>query len=131
MSDFPLSFLYGLPPPERGVSLGDHIARHVTDNGRIRTLLDVICNTPAPALWSPDLNRQPLLHRDIKRFIAGFSLPYSRQPLGPNDRVMMGESRRPRCVTSVPLIMSLSSADRRRERAGAHVRCCVPHVRTD
>ncbi|CEH15707.1 acetyl-synthetase-like protein [Ceraceosorus bombacis] len=89
MSDFPLSFLYNLPPPDRGVSLGDHLARHVTDSGRVRTLIDALPSTSGPALLSPDLNRPPITHAEAKHFIQRFSMPFTRKQLGPNDRVMM------------------------------------------
>ncbi len=90
-ADFPLGFLYSLPPRPKTRSLGDHIAEHVTDNGRISTLIDCLPSTSNPALWSPDLSRPPLEHRHIKSFVSNFILPSapSRKPLGPNDRVMM------------------------------------------
>lgn len=90
-ADFPLGFLYSLPPRPKTRSLGDHIAEHVTDNGRISTLIDCLPSNSNPALWSPDLSRPPLEHRHIKSFVSNFILPSapSRKPLGPNDRVMM------------------------------------------
>lgn len=88
-SDFPLGFIYSIPPRARTTSLGDHLAVNITDNGRCQTLLDALCSTTAPALWSPDLNRPPVDHLTVKRFIQSFVLPTSRKPLGPNDRVMM------------------------------------------
>lgn len=88
-AEWPLNFLYSLPSRPRTTSLGDHLAKHVTDSGRIRTLLDTICSTNRPALWSPDLARPPIDHITIKRFISSFSLPTAGRPLGPNDRVMM------------------------------------------
>lgn len=86
---FPLGYIYSLPPRPKTRSLGDHLAEHITDNGRITTLIDAICSTPNPALWSPDLNRPPIDHATIKRFMSSFVLPSTRAPLGPNDRVMM------------------------------------------
>jgi acyl-CoA synthetase (AMP-forming)/AMP-acid ligase II len=88
-SDFPLGYIYSLPKPPRSTSLGDHLASHITDNGRAQTLLDVLCSTTNPALWSPDLNRPPVDHLTVKQFIQQFVLPSSGKPLGPNDRVMM------------------------------------------
>ncbi|PWN46992.1 acetyl-CoA synthetase-like protein [Violaceomyces palustris] len=91
-SEFPLGFLYSLPPRPKVKSLGDHIAEHVTDNGRITTLIDCLSSTSNPAIWSPDLARPPLDHRTIKQFIQNFVLPTSgrhTKALGPNDRVMM------------------------------------------
>lgn len=87
--DFPLGFLYSLPSRPKTRSLGDHLAEHITDSGRVTTLIDALCSTPNPAIWSPDLSRPPLDHRTIKQFIKEFVLPSSKQPLGPNDRVMM------------------------------------------
>ncbi|CAO1633923.1 unnamed protein product [Parajaminaea phylloscopi] len=87
--EFPLGFLYSLPAPPPTRSLGDHLAENITDNGRITTLLDCLCSTTAPALWSPDLNRAPVDHRTVKDFIANFVLPTKGRQLGPNDRVMM------------------------------------------
>lgn len=88
-SGFPLGFIYSIPPRARTTSLGDHLAAHITDNGRCQTLLDALCSTTNPALWSPDLNRPPIDHLTVKRFIQSFVLPNSKKPLGPNDRVMM------------------------------------------
>jgi acyl-coenzyme A synthetase/AMP-(fatty) acid ligase len=90
-SGIPLQFLYSLPTPPQGSSLGDLLARTVTDNGRVNTLLDCIPNTDAPAIFPPDTTRPPLTHRALHAFVASFRLPSSpsRQPLGPNDRVMV------------------------------------------
>ncbi|KAN0060303.1 hypothetical protein ACQY0O_007632 [Thecaphora frezii] len=90
-SEFPLGFLYSLPERPKTRSLGDHIAEHVTDNGRITTLIDCLPSTSNPALWSPDLSRPPIDHKSIKKFVTSFVLPVSpgKTPLGPNDRVMM------------------------------------------
>lgn len=87
----PLSFTRAFPSPRVGQSLGDSLAEHVTDSGRVNTLLDCLCSTSAPAVHSPDQSRPPLLHSDIHRFVSNFALPYaaSRGPLGPNDRVMV------------------------------------------
>lgn len=88
-SDFPLGFIYSIPAPPRTTSLGDHLAYNITDNGRCQTLLDALCSTKRPALWSTDLNRPPVDHFTVKRFVQSFVLPSSGKPLGPNDRVMM------------------------------------------
>jgi hypothetical protein len=90
-SGIPLQFLYTLPSPPKGSSLGDLLAHTVTDNGRMKTLLDCIPNTDAPAIFSPDTSRLPLSHRALRAFIASFCLPCSpsRDRLGRNDRVMV------------------------------------------
>lgn len=88
---YPLSLLGSLPPPPPHTSLGTHIATHVTDNGRIQSLLACLCTSPRPALWSPDLHRPPLDHNMLRAAVAGFSLPVSSRarPLAPSDRVMV------------------------------------------
>jgi acyl-CoA synthetase (AMP-forming)/AMP-acid ligase II len=90
-SGIPLQFLYSLPAPPKGSSLGDLIAHTVTDNGRVSTLLDCIPSTDSPAIFTPDTTQPPLTHRALRAFIAAFCLPCSpsRTPLGPNDRVMV------------------------------------------
>ena len=87
----PLSFLAGLPAPSPAASLGEQLADAVTDSGRVRTLLDCLCTTDAPVLWSPDTTRQPLTHAALRRFVSNFALPTSglHERLGPNDRVMV------------------------------------------
>jgi acyl-coenzyme A synthetase/AMP-(fatty) acid ligase len=90
-SRIPLSFIYQLPAPPKGSSLGDLLAHTVTDNGRVQTLLDCIPTTDSPAIFAPDASRSFLSHRALHAFISSFALPYtpSRRPLGPNDRVMV------------------------------------------
>ena len=92
-SEWPLGFLTQLPRRSPTQSLGDHLAQHVTDSGRARTLLDCLCSSSRPAIWSPDLARGPLDHKTFKNFVANFTLPVSSRakgrPLRPNDRVMM------------------------------------------
>ena len=87
----PLEFVTSLPPPPQGVSLGDQLAEHVTDSGRITTFLDCMCSTDRPALYSPDTARKPLTHRMIRDFVSSFILPTSSPAaqLGPNDRIMV------------------------------------------
>ncbi|EPQ56705.1 acetyl-CoA synthetase-like protein [Gloeophyllum trabeum ATCC 11539] len=87
----PLAFLSTLPAPPPGTSLGDQLAEQVTDSGRCRTLLDCLCTTDSPALWSPDAARPALPHRALHEFISSFALPTSglHPSLGPNDRVMV------------------------------------------
>lgn len=91
MSDFPLSYLLGVPMPPAGVSLGDHLAAVVTDNGRIKTLIDALPATNRQAILSPDTSRPPLTHRMLKHFVETFVLPSTGRtaPLKTNDRVMM------------------------------------------
>ncbi|PIL31439.1 hypothetical protein GSI_06140 [Ganoderma sinense ZZ0214-1] len=87
----PLAFLGDLPDPSKGISLGDQLAAEVTDSGRVSSLLDCLCSTDAPALWSTDPSRPPLSHAALRRFVAAFALPTSglHECLGPNDRVMV------------------------------------------
>ncbi|KAI0363536.1 acetyl-CoA synthetase-like protein [Pilatotrama ljubarskyi] len=87
----PLAFLTDLPNPTPGVSLGDQLAQVVTDSGHVSTLLDCLCTTDAPALWSTDASRPPVTHAALHRFISKFVLPTSglHTRLGPNDRVMV------------------------------------------
>ncbi|KAI0639967.1 acetyl-CoA synthetase-like protein [Trametes polyzona] len=87
----PLAFLSDLSNPLPGVSLGDQLAEQVTDSGRVSTLLDCLCTTDSPALWSVSATRPPLTHAALHRFISKFSLPTSglQDRLGPNDRVMV------------------------------------------
>ncbi|KAJ7623641.1 acetyl-CoA synthetase-like protein [Roridomyces roridus] len=88
----PLSFLRGLPTPPStdSESLGDVLATSVA-NSDVKTLVDCLPLTSAPALYSPDLSRQPLPHHVVRSFVQHFALPHSpsRSPLGPNDRVMV------------------------------------------
>ncbi|KAJ6561109.1 acetyl-CoA synthetase-like protein [Mycena vulgaris] len=86
----PLTFLRGLPSPPPATSLGDLLAQSVASSD-ITTLLDCLPSTSAPALYSPDLSRQPLLHDTIHSFVKHFALPHSpaRSPLRPNDRIMV------------------------------------------
>lgn len=87
----PLGFVGSLPAPSEGVSLGDLLAEHVTDSGRVPTFLDCIPTTTLPAVYSPDTTREPLRHYMIHDFISKFSLPTSKSHsrLGPNDRIMV------------------------------------------
>lgn len=89
--DHPLAFIHELSPPTAGLSLGDSLAQHVTDNGRFHTLIDCLPSTNKRALISPDLSRPPLTHRMLKQFVTSFVLPHSThfKPLQPNDRIMM------------------------------------------
>ncbi|CDO73079.1 hypothetical protein BN946_scf185007.g133 [Trametes cinnabarina] len=87
----PLAFLTELSDPLPGVSLGDQLAQVVTDSGRVSTLLDCLCTTDAPALWSVSATRPPVTHAALRDFISKFVLPTSglQDHLGPNDRVMV------------------------------------------
>lgn len=87
----PLDFVIRLPTPPAGTSLGDLVAEHVTDCGRVKTFLDCIPTTTDVALYSPDTSREPLLHCMIHDFITRFTLPTScaDKRLGPNDRIMV------------------------------------------
>ncbi|KAJ8481033.1 hypothetical protein ONZ51_g6268 [Trametes cubensis] len=87
----PLDFLNDLPPPPAGQSLGDQIAEVVTDNGRVKTLLDCLASTDRPALFSPDMTRPPLTHAMLHDHVKNFALPTSglHERLGPNDRIMI------------------------------------------
>lgn len=87
----PLAFIGSLPAPSEGVSLGDLVAEHVTDSGRITTFLDCIPTTTTPAVYSPDTAREPLRHYMIHDYVSKFALPSSDPEvrLGPNDRIMV------------------------------------------
>ncbi|KAF7370975.1 Peroxisomal-coenzyme a synthetase [Mycena sanguinolenta] len=105
----PLAFLRGVQssdPKKR--SLGDTILQALT-NSPIMTLVDCLPSTDGPALFSPDLSREPLTHQTIRAFVRNFVLPmpyflslppasrldprlernHARAPLGPNDRVLL------------------------------------------
>ena len=85
----PLSFL-DASAPQPGSSLGDFFSDAISHSS-IRTLVDCLCSSSDPAIYSPDTTRAPLLHSDIHAFVSNFVLPHSthRAPLGPNDRVMV------------------------------------------
>ena len=87
----PLSFLADLPAPPPEASLGEQLAAAVTDSGRVGTLIDCLCTTDAPVLWSPDTSRPPLTHASLRHFVSNFVLPTSglHERLQPNDRVMV------------------------------------------
>lgn len=91
MTDFPLSYLLGIPQPAPGVSLGDHLAAIITDSGRYRTLIDLLPSTNDRAIISPDFARPPLTHAMLRHFVETFSLPTTGRsaPLKPNDRIML------------------------------------------
>ncbi|KAI0737046.1 acetyl-CoA synthetase-like protein [Daedaleopsis nitida] len=67
------------------------LAEVVTDSGRVSTLLDCLCSSDAPALWSTDAARPRLTHATLRRFVSDFAIPTSglRPRLGPNDRIMV------------------------------------------
>ncbi|KAF5361190.1 hypothetical protein D9758_009022 [Tetrapyrgos nigripes] len=89
----PLSFLRDDLSQASHLSLGDLLSSHITRSGRVSTLLDCLCTTSSPALYSPDSTRPPLTHEAIHSFISQFSLPRSAsrasRPLQPNDRIML------------------------------------------
>ncbi len=87
----PLEFIRSLPSPAIDSSLGDLLAEHVTDNGRITSFLDCLCSTTTPALYSPNTMREPLRHYMIRDFVQNFAFPASSpdRRLGPNDRIMV------------------------------------------
>ncbi|KAI5895638.1 uncharacterized protein SCHCODRAFT_02686995 [Schizophyllum commune H4-8] len=87
----PLSFLHQGVLPAPGQSLGDALADSITNAGTVNTLLDCLCATHEPAIFSPNVDRQPLLHDTLRSFVYHFALPHSphRAPLGPNDRVVI------------------------------------------
>ncbi|KAJ7801104.1 acetyl-CoA synthetase-like protein [Mycena olivaceomarginata] len=86
----PLTFLRGQQSTDPSLSLGDLLADSLTASD-VTTLLDCLPSTSGPALYSPDLSRQPLPHDTVRSFVQHFALPHSssRRPLGPNDRVMV------------------------------------------
>ncbi|KAJ7075250.1 acetyl-CoA synthetase-like protein [Mycena belliarum] len=81
----PLAFLGALPSPPPASSLGDLLADSVAGSN-IASLLDCLPATPAPALFSPDPARPPLLHSTLRDFVQNFALPHR---LRPNDRVVV------------------------------------------
>lgn len=87
----PLAFVHTLPGPSSHCSLGDQLAALVTDCGRVSTLVDCLCSTRAPALYSPDSSRPALTHEALRAFITTFRLPASSpaRRLGSNHRVML------------------------------------------
>ncbi|KAI0693792.1 acetyl-CoA synthetase-like protein [Cytidiella melzeri] len=87
----PLAFVNSLPEPPSNVSLGDSLAKHVTDNGQVKTFFDCFASTTKPALYSPNTMRTPLTHKQIREFVSTFVFPAStsRKRLGPNDRIMV------------------------------------------
>ncbi|PKI82503.1 putative NRPS-like protein biosynthetic cluster [Malassezia vespertilionis] len=89
--DIPLSYIFNLPERPRDLSLGDHLAKHITDNGKFQTLIDCLPASNKRALISPDLNRPPLTHKMLRDFVSNFVLPTSGRThaLAPNDRIMM------------------------------------------
>lgn len=86
----PLSFLHGFVAPT-GIPLGDFFSERITESNTIHTLLDCLCSTADPAIYSPDPSAPPLPHDALRAFVSTFALPYSatRKALGPNDRVMV------------------------------------------
>ncbi|TRM58785.1 hypothetical protein BD626DRAFT_437806 [Schizophyllum amplum] len=87
----PLSFVHQGKQPAGAQSLGDALLESIQHAGSIHTLLDCLCSTHEPAIYSPDVSRQPLLHDTLRSFVASFALPHSptRERLGPNDRVVI------------------------------------------
>jgi len=73
-----------------GASLGEVVAARIADSGKVTTLLDCLCATSTPAIYSPESSRPPLSHQALRGFVSQFSLPCSNDSqLGPNDRVML------------------------------------------
>ena len=87
----PLDFLNAASDVPSGLSLGDSLARQLQASGRGQALLECLCSTDAPAIFSPDPSLPPLRHIDIHSFVASFAMPVSssKAALGPNDRVMV------------------------------------------
>ncbi|PPQ70848.1 hypothetical protein CVT24_001055 [Panaeolus cyanescens] len=85
----PLSFLDASSLPE-GSSLGQFLGEAITQSS-IGSLLDCLCSTDQPAIYSSDISRAPLLHTELQQFVSNFTLPHAshRKPLGTNDRVMV------------------------------------------
>ncbi|KAG7094328.1 putative NRPS-like protein biosynthetic cluster [Marasmius oreades] len=99
----PLDFL--CPSKSSGdASLGELLAERLERSPHVRTLLDCLCSTHSPAIFSSDPSLPPLLHDDIHSFIRGFSIPLSSSssPLGPNDRVIIALPTGP--VSAVALL---------------------------
>ncbi|KAF4611312.1 hypothetical protein D9613_007197 [Agrocybe pediades] len=85
----PLSFADSSALPA-GTSLGDFTNDSISRSS-ITSLLDCLGSSKKPAIYSPNRARAPLLHSELRSFIASFSLPPSatRRPLGRNDRVLV------------------------------------------
>ncbi|KAF8159331.1 AMP-dependent synthetase and ligase [Crassisporium funariophilum] len=88
--DIPLAFLDASEFVE-GSSLGDFLGDRISKSPSIQTLIDCLCIGSAPAIYSPDSGRPPLLHNDLHSFVSTFVLPHSRNriQLSRNDRVMV------------------------------------------
>lgn len=124
---YPLALLASLPPRAPTTSLGDHLAAHVTDNGRITTLLDCLCTSPRPALWSPDLHRPPLDHNMLRSAISNFRLPVSprARPLKQGDRVIVALPTGPENALALMAISSFYTA------APVNAACTADELRDD
>lgn len=87
----PLSFLRNDVTLPAGTSLGEFLSERITDSDAVHTLVHCLCSTSEPAIHSTDSSTPPLRHDALRSFVSNFVLPHShaRQPLGPNDRVMV------------------------------------------
>lgn len=88
----PFTILLASTPPasSAGTPLGGLLADHLEQSGNIATLLDCLCTSSTPVIYSPNTSRSPLSHGSLHTFVSNFSLPHSHgRQLGPNDRVML------------------------------------------
>lgn len=86
----PIAVLLASLGSSADTSFGGRLAEHVEQSRNIATLLDCLCTSSAPAIYSPDISRPPLSHERLHTFVSKFSLPHSHgNRLGPNDRVMV------------------------------------------
>ncbi|KAH9479272.1 putative NRPS-like protein biosynthetic cluster [Psilocybe cubensis] len=88
----PLAFLDVATLP-KGLSLGEHFSNLISKSP-VHSLLDCLASGETPAIFSPDIHRPPLLHSDLRNFVANFALPSAaryggRRALGRNDRIMV------------------------------------------
>ncbi|KAF8921420.1 acetyl-CoA synthetase-like protein [Mucidula mucida] len=86
----PLAFLSNIVV-HKDWSLGDSLLEQLATSSAVETLLDCLCTTSSPVIYSTVPNRPPLCHDALRSFVANFTLPHSRfrARLGPNDRVVI------------------------------------------
>lgn len=85
----PLSFLDAAAVPDR-LSLGEHLDQLLLKSS-IKSLVDCLCSTSTPAIYSTESGRSPLLHAELRTFVSNFVLPRpeGQRSLGKNDRIMV------------------------------------------
>uniref|UniRef100_A0A0W0FS65 Putative AMP-dependent synthetase and ligase n=1 Tax=Moniliophthora roreri TaxID=221103 RepID=A0A0W0FS65_MONRR len=123
----PLDFLRVASTPPDGTSLGDVLAERIERSSHVQTLLDCLCTTPTPALYSSDPSRPPLFHDAIHSFVTHFFMPCStsRTPLGPNDRVVVALPTGPENALALLAIASYHTC------APVNASCTAAELRED